>query len=97
MELKLLPNHPSMTKPITFALHIADQQGRPVSDAQATGSLTMKLMDMGATQLKFEPKGNGDYQATLKSLDMSGPWSVAVEATQGSKQMKQSFDVVVYD
>lgn len=97
MELKLSPNHPSMTKPITFQLHVADGQGQPLNGVQATGSLTMKLMDMGATKLTFLPKGNGDYEATLRSVDMSGPWSVAVDASQGGKRMQQSFDVVVYD
>jgi len=47
MELKISPDHPSMTKPMTLQLHIADEHGQPVNDAQVSGSLTMKVMDMG--------------------------------------------------
>jgi hypothetical protein len=97
MELKVSPDHPSMTKPITLQLHIVDERGQPVSDAQVNGSLTMKLMDMGTTALKFSPKGNGDYEASLKSVDMSGPWGLAVDAVQGSTHAKQSFEVIVFD
>ena len=97
MELKISPDHPSMTKPITFQLHIADQRGQPVNDAQVSGSLTMKLMDMGTTPLKFSPKGNGDYETSMKSVDMSGPWGLAVDAAQGSTHAKQNFDVTVFD
>ena len=66
MELKISPDHPSMTKPITFTIHLADERGQPVNDAQVSGALTMKVMDMGTTQLKFSPKGNGDYEASMK-------------------------------
>ena len=97
MQLKLSPNHPSMTKPVTFALHITDEHGRPVNDAQINGALTMKLMDMGVTKLTFASKGNGNYEAPPKSLDMSGPWNVAIEATQGNTHVNHSFDVVIYD
>ena len=57
MELKISPDHPSMTKPITFTIHLADERGQPVNDAQVSGALTMKVMDMGTTALKFSPKG----------------------------------------
>ena len=52
---------------------------------------------MGTTQLKFEPKGNGSYEASSKSLDMSGPWSLAVDARQGGTESKQVFDVNIFD
>ncbi len=97
MALKIVPDHPSMTKPITFQLHIADQRGQPVNDAQVNGALTMKVMDMGTTALKFSPRGNGDYEASMKGVDMSGPWGLAVDAAQGSTHAKQSFDVTVFD
>jgi hypothetical protein len=95
--LKISPEHPSMTKPITFSLHVTDEQGQPVSDAQVNGGLTMKLMDMGATKLAFVPKGNGNYEASVKSVDMSGPWNLAVDATQGGKHVKKDLDVTVFD
>ncbi len=97
LQLTVSPDHPTMSKPITLQLHIADAQGQPVSDAQVNGVLTMKVMDMGATQLKFDPKGNGSYETSIKSLDMSGPWSLAVDARQGGAESKQSFDVNVFD
>ncbi len=86
-----------MNKPTTFQVHVTGADGQPVSDAEVNGALTMKLMDMGATQLKFVPKGNGDYDASVKSLDMSGPWSMAVNAKRGDATAKQSFDVNIFD
>ena len=64
MELKVSPEHPSMAKPMTFTLHITDEHAQPVNGAEVNGALTMKVMDMGTTQLKFTPKGNGDYEAS---------------------------------
>jgi len=86
-----------MTKPITLRVHVANPQGQPVADAQVSGELTMKVMDMGTTKLNFAPTGNGEYEAQVKSLDMSGPWSLAVDAKQGSAEAKQTFDVNVFD
>ena len=78
MELKISPDHPSQTKPMTFDLHVSDEQGQPVNDAKVSGALTMKVMDMGTTKVDFAAKGNGNYEATVKSTDMSGPWNLAV-------------------
>ena len=86
-----------MNKPVTFQVHVTDVNGQPVNDAEVNGALTMKLMDMGATQLKFAPKGNGDYEASVKSLDMSGPWSMSVNAKRGGATGKQNFDVNIFD
>lgn len=86
-----------MTKPITLQVQVTNTQGQPVRDAQVSGALTMKVMDMGTTQLKFEPKGNGSYAASIKGLDMSGPWSLSVDAKQGGSESRQSFDVNVFD
>ena len=86
-----------MTKSITFTVHAADPKGQPVNDANVAGDLTMKLMDMGTTKLTFTPKGNGDYEAQMKGVDMSGPWALAVDAKQGSTDVKQTFDVNVFD
>jgi hypothetical protein len=97
LELKISPDHPSMTKPVTFLLHVADERGQAVNGAQVSGSLTMKLMDMGATPLKFSAKGNGDYEASLKDVDMSGPWNLAVDVGSGSAHAKKNFEVTVYD
>lgn len=97
VELTVSPDHPTMNKPIAFEVRVTATDGQPVSDADVTGALTMKLMDMGATQLKFAPKGNGNYEATVKSLDMSGPWSLAVNAKRGRESTQRSFDVNVFD
>ncbi len=86
-----------MSKPVTFQVHVTGADGQPVNDAEVNGALTMKLMDMGATQLKFAPKGNGDYEASVKSVDMSGPWSMAVDAKRGDATAKQNFDVNIFD
>jgi hypothetical protein len=97
MVLKISPEHPSMVKPMTFTLHITDEHGLPVNAAEVNGSLTMKSMDMGATQVGFTAQGNGDYEASLKDMDMSGSWNLAVDAAQGSTHVKQSFEVMVND
>ncbi len=57
LELAVSPNHPSMTKPIIFQVHVTGANGQLVSDAEVNGGLTMKIMDMGTTQLKFTSKG----------------------------------------
>lgn len=97
LALTVSPLHPSMTKPITFQVHVTGPDGQAVNDAEVNGALTMKLMDMGATPLKFAPKGNGDYETSVKSLDMSGPWSLTVNARQSGRSAKQSFDVNIFD
>lgn len=97
VDLKVSPAHPSMAKPMTFTLHIADEHAQPVNDAEVNGALTMKQMDMGTTQLKFAPKGSGDYEASLKGMDMSGAWDLAVDASRGAVHAKQSFEFTVYD
>jgi hypothetical protein len=97
VELKISPDHPRMVKPLTLTLHITDEHSRPVTGAEVNGALRMKEMDMGTAQVKFEPKGNGDYEALMKGMDMSGAWILAVDASQGSRHAKKSFDVIVYD
>lgn len=97
LELKISPDHPSMIKPMTLALHITDEQGQPVNDAKVSGALSMKLMDMGVLPVTFVPQGSGNYAAAMKSVDMSGPWNLTVDATQGGTHMKKNFDVNVFD
>jgi nitrogen fixation protein FixH len=97
MDLKVSPDHPRMVKPLTFTLHITDDHAQPVTGAEVNGALAMKEMDMGTTQVKFAPKGNGDYEAAMKSMDMSGPWNLAVDASQGPVHAKKSFAITVYD
>ena len=97
MQLTVSPDPPSMAKPITFIVHITDENNQPVVGAAVTGSLTMKTMDMGKTELKFESKGGGDYEARRADMDMSGTWTLAVEARQIAADHKQSFDFAVGD
>lgn len=66
------PDHPRMVRPATFTLHITDSAGKPVENAQVTGSLNMTLMDMGKSAVKVQSKGNGVYEVTVPSFDMSG-------------------------
>jgi YtkA-like len=97
LELKVTPDRPRMVRPATFTVHITDSVGKPVENAQLTGSLNMTLMDMGKTAVKFEPKGNGDYEATVPSFDMSGPWELTVDAAQGTLRAHKIFPVTVLD
>jgi YtkA-like len=97
MDLKVSPDHPRMVRPLTFTLHITDEHEQPVNDAEVNGALKMKEMDMGTTQVKFAPKGNGDYEAAMTSMDMSGPWNLAVVASRGPVHATKSFEFTVYD
>ena len=96
MVLTVSPDHPRMTRPITFTVHVTEN-GQPVTNAEVVGTITMKSMDMGKTELKFTAKGNGDYEASLKGMDMSGEWNLAVDATQGGVHTKKNFDFTVGD
>ena len=80
-----------------FTLHITDDHAQPVNGAEVSGALTMKEMDMGTTQLRFVPKGNGDYEASMKDMDMSGMWNLAVDASHGPVHARKSFEFTVYD
>lgn len=86
-----------MVKPVSFTVHLLDGRGRAVDNAEVRGSLVMKTMDMGRTELQFAPKGNGDYEAILKEMEMSGPWELAVHASQGSFHAQKTFELVIYD
>jgi hypothetical protein len=97
IELKVSPEHPSMVKPLTFTLHVSDEHARPINDADVGGTITMKLMDMGATHVKFTPKGNGDYEASTKDMDMSGAWNLTVDVVKGPVHAKKNFEFTVYD
>ena len=97
LELKVAPDHPRMVKPATFSVHITDSAGKPVDNAQVSGSLNMVLMDMGKTAVKFESRGNGDYEGTVPSFDMSGPWQLTVDAAQGAIHARTVFQVTVLD
>jgi len=97
IDLKVSPDHPRMVRPLTFTLHITDGHAQPVIGAEVNGALTMKEMDMGTTRVKFAPKGKGDYEAAMTSMDMSGPWNLAVDASQGPIHAKKSFEFTVYD
>jgi nitrogen fixation protein FixH len=97
VELRISPDRPRMVRPLALTLHITDEHAQPVTGAEVNGALTMKDMDMGTAQVKFEPKGNGDYEALMKGMDMSGPWNLAVDASQGTVHAKKSFEFTVYD
>jgi nitrogen fixation protein FixH len=54
-------------------------------------------MEMEKTFLKFGTKGNGDYGAWVKDMDMSGEWNLAIDASQGKTHATKDFAVVVAD
>jgi hypothetical protein len=95
MTLGTDPISPRMVGPTTFRVHVTDETQNPISDAHVTATLKMKLMDMPPVALTLDPKGNGYYEATVKSIEMSGPWDVVVEAKQGSIDSKEDFDLMV--
>jgi hypothetical protein len=95
LQLNIRPDHPRMTKPITFIVHIDDALGHAVINAKVNGTLTMRSMEMEKTTLKFGVKGNGDYGAWVKDMDMSGQWNLAIDAVQGNTHMTKDFEVTV--
>lgn len=95
--LTVAPEHPRMVRPATFILHITDSAGKPIENAQVAGSLNMTLMDMGRAALKFQSKGNGAYEVTVSSFDMSGPWEIAIDAVQNRMHAHKVFPVTVFD
>ncbi len=97
LSLKTVPDHPRMVRTTVFTLHIADNRGMPIQNAHVSGVLNMTLMDMGATEAKFEPAGHGDYETSVKGFDMSGPWELSVDATQGTVRRHQVFQLAVVD
>jgi nitrogen fixation protein FixH len=97
LALKVDPDHPRMVRPATLTLHIADRKGAALDGAQVTGSLNMTLMNMGKTEVKFEPQGHGDYAARFRGFDMSGPWELTVDAWQGSITAHKVFPVTIFD
>jgi nitrogen fixation protein FixH len=97
LVLTVAPDHPRMVRPATFTLNLTDNSGKPVENAQVTGSLNMTLMDMGETAVKFQSKGNGVYEVTVPSLDMSGPWEIAIDAVQNRMYAHKVFRVTVFD
>ncbi len=97
MDLAISPDPPRMIKPVSFTLHITGANGQPVTDATVTGTLTMKSMEMGKTELKFASKGNGDYEASINEMDMSGDWNLALDAAVGPSHQKKTFAFTVGD
>jgi len=78
-------------------MHLTDRDGKPIEHATVTGSLNMVLMDMGKTELKFGPKGNGNYEATVTGFDMSGPWELIADAARGPVHVHKVFQFIVLD
>jgi nitrogen fixation protein FixH len=95
LALSVVPDRPRMVRPATFTVHVTDAAGMPVENALVVGSMNMTLMDMGKTELKFESTAHGEYKATVKSFDMSGPWELAVEASRAPDRSGKKFAFVV--
>lgn len=97
LTLAVSPERPRMSKPATFRVHVTDPTSNPVTDAVVTGTMTMKIMDMPPVPLTFTSVGNGFYETTVNTLDMSGPWGVTVVAKQNGTESNETFDVTVLD
>jgi YtkA-like protein len=97
LQLNIRPEHPHMTKSITFFVHIDDAQGHAINNAKVSGTLTMSSMEMEKAVLKFGVKGNGDYGAWVKDMDMAGRWNLAIEAVQGNTHETKDFEVTVLE
>ncbi len=95
MQLTISPSHPRMIKPVSFALHISEPSGHSLDNLTVAGRLTMPAMNMPPTELTFEPKGDGNYEVHLKDMDMSGPWTLTVDASGEHGRLTKSFEFVV--
>jgi nitrogen fixation protein FixH len=88
------PPTPLDGKDVILKVHVSDQVGKPVPDAQLHGTLTMTTMDMGKNEFDFTAKGNGDYEATTQP-SMAGPWEVKITAKRGADMAEKIFPIVV--
>ncbi|HEY7061664.1 MAG TPA: FixH family protein [Chloroflexota bacterium] len=66
------------------------QGGQPLTDAQrVTLRFSHTQMDMGESELRLDPVGDGHYRATGGTLSMSGTWDVEVIVRQAGRDDEQ--------
>ncbi len=79
----------------TIYLHLNDEQGLPIEEAQVISQATMANMSMVAHQSGFRYLGQGNYDARLR-LFMDGSWLVTVQAhADGFDMLQQTLFVQV--
>jgi copper transport protein len=67
------------------------QGGQAVSDAQrVTLRFTHQQMDMGVSELRLEPAGDGHYRAVGGTLSMTGTWDVQVIVRRAGRDDAQA-------
>jgi YtkA-like len=79
MQVHLDPAHPEAIKITTLELHLTNQEGMPIEQAQVVPSAWMTNMDMAMNRVSVMTLGQGNYQARLQ-FSMAGPWEIRVEA-----------------
>jgi len=79
MQVHLDPAHPEALEITTLELHLTNQEGMPIEQAQVVPSAWMTNMDMGMNRVSVMRLGQGNYRAQLQ-FSMAGPWEIRVEA-----------------
>ena len=79
MQVRLAEPHPVASAITTLELHLTDQEGLPIEQAQVVPNARMTNMDMVTKQVHVVALGQGTYLAQLQ-LYMAGPWEIRVEA-----------------
>jgi hypothetical protein len=63
----------------TLEMHLTDQEGLPIKQAQVIPSARMTNMDIATQSMHGKALGGGNYLAQLH-LSMAGPWEIWVVA-----------------
>src|SRR5436305_9990420 len=79
MQVRLTEPRPFASSITTLELHLTDQEGLPIEQAQVVPDAHMTNMDMVTKQMRVVALGQGTYLAQLQ-LYMAGPWEIRVEA-----------------
>ncbi len=92
--LETVPAPPIAKRDVLFRLRLSGPQGKPLSDASVTLSLTMPGMKHGANEVSLRPVAPGVYEGH-GVLVMPGRWQAAarVDRPAGRTELRIPFRV----
>ncbi len=79
IQVRLAGQPPTAAGITTLEMHLTDQEGLAIEQAQVIPSARMTNMDMATQGMRVESLGAGNYVAQLR-LSMAGPWEIRVVA-----------------
>ena len=72
----------------SLQIQLTDPQGLPIENAQVTPSAKMTNMNMSVGTSSVKGLGHGRYKVQL-ALNMSGPWTITIQAQATGFMMQQ--------